>query len=192
MGEYENRAKRYGLDVMFFQSLHTLKIEVPTAPGVDIGFATSPASVLVACFSGLRRYQIARRLFVFGANSKAIADTLRGHERLNSLLTFVLDNYAFSVELNNCVLTTRVDLMQGFPSEDGTGGERLFSSLSEIAGELHRADLAPPMSARASGNRWGPGRLRTISVICGAMLPLLAVVLLLAWVIHRSPSLLHR
>jgi hypothetical protein len=192
MGEYENRAKRYGLDVSFCHSLHTLKIEVPTASGVDIGFSTSPASVLTACFSGLRRYQIARRLFVFGANSESIADTLRGRERLASLLTFVLKNYAFSVELNNSTLTTRVDLMRGFPSDDGTNGERLFSALSEIAGELRLTCLGPLIPARATRNGWGPGRIRTISVICAAMLPPLAVVLIFAWAIHHSPLLLQR
>jgi hypothetical protein len=192
MGEYEDRAKRYGLDVSFFQSLHTLKIEVPTTSEVDIGFSTSPTCVLAWCFPGLRRYQVAPRLFVFGTNSRSIADLLRGYERVNSLLTFVLDNYAFSIELNNSTLTTRVNLMEAFPSRDGTGGEHLFSALSEIAATLRLTSLAPLMPARTTGSRWGPSRLRTISMVCGGLLPLLAVALILTWVIHRSPSLLHR
>ncbi|WP_321917431.1 MULTISPECIES: hypothetical protein [Paraburkholderia] len=192
MGEYEDRAKRHGLDVSFFQSLQTLRIEVPIAAGVDIGFSTSPATVLTRCFSGLRRYQIAPRLFVFGRHSKAVADILRDCERINSLLIYVLDNYAFSIELNNSTLTTRVNLMAGFPSRDGTDGEHLFSALSEIAGELRLAHLADSMPAKPTGNRWGPARIRTISIICAGLSPLLAVILLFAWFIHHSPSLLHR
>lgn len=192
MGEYEDRAKRHDLYVSFFQSLQTLKIEVPTASGVDIGFSTSPANAFAACFSGSRRYQIARRLFVYGANSESIADMLRGREPLNSLLTFVLDNYAFSMELSSAILTTRVNLMVASPSRDGTGGERLFSALSEIAGELRLAHLADSMPAKPTGNRWGPARIRTISIICAGLSPLLAVILLFAWFIHHSPSLLHR
>ena len=192
MGEYEDRAKRHGLDVSFFQSLQTLKIEVPTATGVDIGFSTSPASVLARCFSGLRRYQIAPRLFVFGRHSKAVADILRGCERINSLLIYVLDNYAFSIELNNSTLTTRVNLMAGFPSRDGTDGERLFSALSEIAAALRLTSLAQAMPVTATENLWGPARMRTLSMACAGLLPVFAVVLIFAWAIHRSPALLHR
>jgi hypothetical protein len=109
MGEYEDRAKRYGLDVSFFQSLHTLKIEVPTASEVDIGFSTSPTCVLAWCFPGLRRYQIAPRLFVVGTNSRSIADLLRDYERVNSLLTF----RSHRGDSRNCAIEYRGDKQAG-------------------------------------------------------------------------------
>lgn len=192
MGEYEDKALRHDIDVSRIQSLERLKIEVLTASGVDIGFSTSPANVFSALFSGSRSHRIDRRLYVHGADSEAVANILRGRERLNSLLTFVLDNYAFSIELSNTILTTRINLMMTSPRRDGTGGERLFSALSEIAGELSAAHLATSTPVKPTGIGWGPAKVRKIGMICGGLSPLVAVMLLLAWAIHHSPALLHR
>lgn len=192
MGDYQDRAKRYGVEVSFIQALQLLRIEVPTASGVDVGFSTSAASFLGSLFSGFRRHQIAPRLFVYGKNADSVAYMLCGRERLIYLLTFVLDNYAYSIELSKSLLITRVNLMEGSPKRDGTGGVRLFSALSEIAGELRSSGVASFMPVVPTGSQLGPAKFRTIGIICAGLSPLLAVVVLFAWAIHHSPSLLHR
>ncbi len=187
MGRYEDRARTYGIEVSFFQMLQKLTIAVPASINVDIEFSTSASSV----FSLTRRYEVAPRLYISGFRAQEMAEVIRKEERLNALLIFVLDTYAFSVELNGPILQARVNLMHGFPSKDGTDGERLFSSMSEISTRLASLARLFPNLQQPRKHGWGPARTRLFATIGCALLPLLMTVAAFVWMIHRSPGLIH-
>jgi hypothetical protein len=188
MYEYQRLAKKYGIDVEFFNASQFLSTKTRFPSKIDIGFCADEGNLLTKLFSPFRRERLGPGLYVYGSCATSLAKYLRDDERLCGTLRFVLAQYAYAVEWSGQKLTARINVFQGDPRQDGTGGERLLSTFSEIARYLSRIEASLLEAQTTRRKWWGPRRLRILAGIAGAALPFVFVATM---VIYFSPHPAH-
>jgi hypothetical protein len=192
MYEYQKLAKRYGVSVEFMNTLQLLSTPTQCPLTVDVGFGVGESNVFVDWFPPFRREKFGPGLYVYGSHATTLAKLLPNDERLCATLKMILVYYAYAVEWSGQKLTARINLLQGYPARDGTGGQRLLSAFSEIAQDVSRID---PQQLEALGThrkRWGPRRIRKLAVAAGAALPVVVVVAIVTYFsLHPAHPFIH-
>jgi hypothetical protein len=185
MFEYERLASRYGLNVFTYGVSQVITTPAASLLRVDVGFEKLNGNG----FSIFRRYSIGEGGCVFGNLATIFINIMAKEDRLRYLINLVLDRYAYRIEWTGSRLMVRINTTQVIPHQDGAGGERLFSAVSEIAGILSAIDLTQFEGAVKLCRMWGPGRVRNATVFGGAVLPFICVAAIVFWGVHHSPRL---
>lgn len=176
MYEYQRLAKKYGIEVEFFNTSQFLSAQTQFPSKIDVGFCADEGDLLTKIFSPFRRERLGPGVYVYGSCATSLAEFLPDNERLCGTLRLVLAQYAYAVEWSGQKLTARINVFQGDPRQDGTGGERLLSALSEIAQYLSRIQPGQLEALTTRRKWWGPRRLRILAGVAGGALPFVFIV----------------
>jgi hypothetical protein len=177
MFEYEKLANRYGASVTVIRGLQFITVPTRAYLKVDVGFGVEKENVFDGSFPLFRRHPFGSNLFFFGDRAIALAQHLPDDDLLCSSLRLVLEQYAYRLDWSEKQLSARINTLQGFPSDDGTGGARLFSAMKTIADHLDAIDIRS-FELKAERTGWGPSRIRRIALFCAFALPAVCYVVL--------------
>jgi hypothetical protein len=184
MFEYEKLGKQYGATVTIIRGLQIITVPTRSTLKVDVGFGVGQGNLFSGAFPFFRRHEFGRNLFIFDTRASALSRVLSTDDRLCSLLRLILDDYAFRVEWSGTKLAARINTLQGFPSNDGTGGERMFSALKLIADRLEAIDAQSVECSTSEYAGWGPGRVHRIALMSVFALPAVCYMVLRYWAYH--------
>jgi len=188
MFEYERMASKYGASVTTIGALQKVSIPTNLTERIDVGFDKGGPIVFRRQLGFFRRYPLANDVYAFGDCAKDLSLLMKADDNICSLIYFILSNYAYRLEFSGSILTARVNTYDGFPHNDGTGGERFISTLSAVARGLRGIDENQLRRVADQHSVLGPLRLRriilTFVVIIGFWLPLIATKI----VVHFSDN----
>lgn len=190
MGEYEKMAKSYGINVDGAKGLQILSISTIPRVGVDVGFVGDGGGILGDYFSSFKRYEIYRKLSIYGNCAKFLAEILREDLSFCSSL-YVLFNYAYSARWTGSEFVININaLARGYPHNESDGGEQIFLAIKNLVDRLNAIDFEKINGLGSVSNGFGPTKLRGLMLKIAGALPVAFV--LIIGLIFVPKLMLHR